>query len=239
MKAVILAGGLGERIRERYPDTIKSLIKFRDKPFIYYQIDLLIKNGFKQIVVCSGYGHKELTEYLDTENFSAEIFVSDDGDKPLGTGGAIKKALNHLGPEFMVIYGDSYLDFDYKRSMDKFLFSSKLALMTIYRNNNRFDKSNIWYKNNKIFDYSKQNPNRKYKYIDYGVSFFRAGCFFATPIDAFDLSSLYEYLIYKDMLDSDIIKERFYEIGSLSGIDEFDRYIRRLYSCDNRKGEKK
>src|SRR5512135_508773 len=154
MKAVILAGGLGERIKAKYPDTIKSLILFHGKPFIYYQLKLLKRNGFNDIIICSGYGAEQLAAYLVTNDFDMHIKFSHDGDTPLGTGGAIKKALPNLGSEFMVLYGDSYLDFNYKNTMNKFLLSPRLALMTIYRNENRFDKSNIRYSNYRIISYN-------------------------------------------------------------------------------------
>jgi len=229
MKAVILAGGLGERISSIYPDTIKSLIEFNGKPFIEYQLGLLRKNNFKEIVICAGYGAEKLENYFDNNRFDdIDIKLIKDGDKQLGTGGAIKNALPFLGSNFMVIYGDSYLDFSYKNAIHKFLLSGKLALMTIYHNENKYDRSNIRYSRDRIASYNKINPDKRYKYIDYGANFFSANCFIDTP-NIFDLSFLQRELINKKMMACEIVTDRFYEIGSEKGIDEFKRLARSLH----------
>jgi NDP-sugar pyrophosphorylase family protein len=225
MRAVILAGGLGERISSKYPDTIKSLIEFNNKPFIYYQLELLKRNGFNEVVICSGHGASELVKYLSKHDFNMKITLSNDGDKLLGTGGAIKKALPYLNSEFMVMYGDSYLDFNYKQTINKFVLGKKLALMSIFKNEGKYDKSNVRYNNGKILEFNKEKFNdKRFKYIDYGANFFKADAFRYTP-EIFDLSMLQTTLLYRNELDCDVIKERFYEIGSLTGIEEFRKFI--------------
>lgn len=228
MKAVILCGGLGERIREFYPDTVKSLIKFNEKPFIHYQIELLIKNGFRDVAICEGYGGEQLDRYFTLNRYNINISLFKDGDELLGTGGAIRNILRFLTPEFMVIYGDSYLDFDYQKSAKKFIESDKLGLMTIYLNNNKYDKSNVRYnpQAKRILSYRKNKRTENgYRYIDYGAGFFRRDAFLNMP-HKFDLAYLYEDLLIRNELDSDLIENRFYEIGSIKGIKEFDEYIR-------------
>lgn len=224
MNVAILAGGLGERILSKYPDTIKSLIEFNKKPFIYYQLKLLERNGFTYVIICAGYGATELVNYLSNHRFNMDITLSYDGEKQLGTGGAIKKALPYLGAEFMVVYGDSYLDFNYKSSVSKFVLGKKLGLMTIFKNEDKYDKSNVRYSNGKIIEFNKEKYDKRFKYIDYGANFFKAGAFKYTP-DAFDLSILQTGLLYRKELDCDVIKERFYEVGSIAGIEEFRKFI--------------
>jgi NDP-sugar pyrophosphorylase family protein len=225
MKAVILAGGLGERIRSKYPDTIKSLIEFNKKPFIYYQLELLKRNGFKDVVICAGYGATDLVRYLSQHDFNMNIVMSHDGKELLGTGGAIKKALPHLNGEFMVLYGDSYLDFNYKQTINKFILGKKLGLMTIFKNEGKYDKSNVRYSNGKLIEFDKEKfSDKRFKYIDYGANFFKSDAFKFTQ-EKFDLSVLQTTLLYRKELDCDVIKERFYEIGSLEGIEEFRKFI--------------
>lgn len=230
MQVVILAGGLGTRIKEYYPDTIKSLIKFDGIPFIEYQLDILRKNKLTDIVICAGFGAEALEEELylfeDKEYFNIQI--SHDGASPLGTGGAIKKALPLLKENFMVLYGDSYLDFNYKRTIDKFLSSNMLSLMTIFENNGQYDKSNVAYDGHKIIVYNKTVNNPfYYRYVDYGANFFRKKAFEENVPFRFDLSLLQQILIQKGEMGVDVIKERFYEIGSIEGINDFKNMIER------------
>lgn len=229
MKAAILAGGLGERISDIYPDTIKSLIEFNNKPFIQYQLELLKRNNFKEVVICVGHGADKLINYFNNNTFDDMVIkLVNDGDALLGTGGAIKHAIPFLNSNFMVIYGDSYLDFSYKNAVHKFLLSGKSGLMTIYHNEDKYDKSNIRYSRDRIVSYNKINPDKRYKYIDYGANFFTASCFSNTP-DIFDLSYLQRELIDRKMMACDVVTDRFYEIGSKKGIEEFKQIVRRIY----------
>lgn len=227
MKIAILAGGLGERTRELYPNTIKSLIEFNGKPFIYYQLGLLKRNNLKDVVICTGHGSEKLEEYFNKTKFEGmTIKLVKDGETPLGTGGAIKKAIRYLNSSFMVIYGDSYLDFNYKDAIFKFALAKKPALITIYNNNNHYDKSNIRYSGGEIISYNKINPDKRYKYIDYGASIFDATVFTNTP-ERFDLSDLQKKLVDKKMVSCEVVSSRFYEIGSPEGIKEFKEFVRR------------
>ena len=64
MKVAILCGGLGTRIQGIYPNTIKSLINFNNIPFIYHQLALLKRNGLTDVILCTGYGSKELKQAI-------------------------------------------------------------------------------------------------------------------------------------------------------------------------------
>ena len=225
-KAVILAGGVGTRIRAYYPNTIKSLIEFGGKPFIYYQLQLLKKNHFPNVVICAGYGAEELEKYISSVKWGMDIRISKDGDIPLGTGGAIKKAVPLLGYDFLVLYGDSYLDFDYQKAKRKYLDSRKPAMLTIYHNKNQFDKSNIEYDGKTILSFDKENPSPNAEYIDYGAGFYHASLFRGIPEETFDLSVIQKKLIeYYKLVEVLEIKDRFYEIGSLQGIADFQKMM--------------
>lgn len=231
MRVAILAGGLGTRIQKEYPDTIKSLIEFGGVPFIFYQLHLLKQKDLTDIIICTGHGSEMLEEEIKRwkpflwEYWKMKLSISNDGVKPLGTGGAIKKALPLLGNRFMVLYGDSYLDFDYGKTINQFIESGMDSLMTIYQNNNKFDKSNVAFDGKRIVLYNKKVDNPEYyRYIDYGANFFMRRAFNNTPI-RFDLSWLQEKLIEERRMACDVIKERFYEIGSIEGIKEFRKMI--------------
>ena len=146
-----------------------------------------------------------------------KITFSYDGVIPVGTGGAVKNALKYLTKFFFVMYGDSYLDINYLNVLNFFNENSneKDGLMTIYKNNKRYDTSNVIFEGNKIMNY-----------IDYGLGIFRKEFFDKYNEDkAFDLSIIYEDLSAKSRLLGYESYTRFYEIGSLNGIKDFTNYI--------------
>jgi len=112
MKAVILAGGLGTRLRSIVHDRPKAMAEFNARPFLEYQLLMLKKNEVTNIVLCVGYKFQLIRDYFqqgDRLGLSIEYAVE---DKPLGTAGAIKNAERFLDSPFLVFNGDSFLDID-------------------------------------------------------------------------------------------------------------------------------
>jgi NDP-sugar pyrophosphorylase family protein len=122
----------------------------------------------------------------------------------------------------MTIYGDSYCPTDYRGIYSAYLSSGKDALMTVFRNENRWDKSNVDYRDGSIVRYDKKNPDEAMTYIDYGVNVFTETVFAVMPEnEAFDLAVIQTDLARKGNLAGIEVSERFFEVGSMSGIDEF------------------
>jgi NDP-sugar pyrophosphorylase family protein len=158
-----------------------------------------------------------------------KIQYSMDGDFQLGTGGAIQKAIPILGDEFGVIYGDSYLPINYVEVEQHFLTSQAHALMTVYKNQNQLDKSNVEFVDGRLLDYEKGSTNMDMHHIDYGITFFRKVAFEPwADQSTFDLSKVCSGLAKDKQIDGFEVFERFYEIGSLSGIQEFTEYLRKV-----------
>ena len=112
---VILAGGLGTRLGSLTENTPKCLLKVNQKPFIELQLELLREAGYSNVFLCLSHHAEKVVAHLGNgKRFDIDIEYSFDGSSQLGTGGAIRKVLPKLGPEFAVIYGDSYLPIDYK-----------------------------------------------------------------------------------------------------------------------------
>lgn len=227
-EVVIIAGGLATRLGTLSQDTPKSLIDINGKPFIYYQLKLLEKNNIDHVVLCLGHLGEQVEEYVRQNDFKLNIGFSYDGNENLGTGGCIKKALSLLSDRFMVIYGDSYLDFDYAKLFDKFEKYNNPSIMSIYKNDNKIDKSNVRVKRYNFYYNKLANDDRRYEYIDYGANMFTKKCFIdeAYDFDKFELFHLQGSLQDKKQLDFYLVKNRFYEIGSIDGIEEFRMYIK-------------
>jgi NDP-sugar pyrophosphorylase family protein len=230
IKFVILAGGLATRLRPLSNTIPKSLIQIAGFPFIYWQLKNLKANGVSEVVICIGHLGNKIKEAVDKINvFGIKIEYSEDGELLLGTGGALKNALPLLGENFCVIYGDSYLPFDYQSAINTFFNSKKKALMTIYKNKNLWDRSNVQYDGFKIIEYNKLKTNLDMEFIDYGMGVISSCCFDEFVSGAcFDLAHIYNILSVEDELAAYVVYNRFYEIGTIAGIEDFERYIKEV-----------
>jgi MurNAc alpha-1-phosphate uridylyltransferase len=225
----ILAGGYATRLGSLTKDLPKCLIEINGRPFIEWQLDLLIKNGFLDFVFCLSYKSDMVQEYLgDGSSRGVKIQYSLDGETQLGTGGAIQKALPTLGEAFAVLYGDSYLPINYLAVEQEFLNSDNQALMTVYENKNQFDLSNVEFVAGNLINYQKGSSDKKMQHIDYGLTYFRSSTFLScSNQSAFDLSEVCHDLATHGHMGGFEVFERFYEIGSVHGIHELSEYLRK------------
>lgn len=229
LRLAILAGGLATRIRpltEKFP---KALIEINGEPFISHQLKLLRGAGITEVVICAWYREDLIRDFVgDGSAFDMAVKISSDGEIPLGTGGAIKKALPLLGDSFFVLYGDSYLPCDYRAIETAFINSQKNGLMTVYKNSDLGDLSNVEFSQGQIKVYDKKNRTPQMAYIDYGLGLFKAGVFDQYPaVKAFDLAGVYQDLLADGQLAGFEVPERFYEIGSFQGIEDLSEYLRK------------
>jgi len=229
LPVAILAGGLATRLRPITEKVPKLLLEVAGEPFFSHQIRLLKKAGLTRLVLCLGYlGEKVVESYGNGSKWGVSIDYSFDGQKLLGTGGALIQALPKLGESFYVLYGDSYLPIDYLGVGDFFLRSSKLGLMTVFENQERYDSSNVCFEDGEIKIYSKKEKIPSMRHIDYGLGAFRAVAFDSFPRNVMvDLSLIQQTLIARHQLAGYEIKQRFYEIGSHAGLRELDQLLRR------------
>jgi NDP-sugar pyrophosphorylase family protein len=236
--AAILAGGLATRLGSLTEKIPKALIEIHHEPFLAHQLRLLRDGGIKKVVICVWYRGELIREFAgDGHRFGLEITYSFDGERALGTGGALRKALPLLGSAFFVLYGDSYLPCDYGSIEAAFLTSGKDALMTVYHNLDQGDRSNVQYSGGNILAYDKQHPTAAMEHIDYGLGVFRAHALESyVPGQPLDLADVYQRLLTAGHLGGYEVPERFFEIGSLQGIQELERYLEKKGNL-HRKGD--
>lgn len=226
----VLAGGLATRLGDLTRAVPKSMLVVAGKPFIVHQLALFRRQGIRRVTLCVGHLSAQLYDFVgDGARFGLEVTYSADGPALLGTGGAIRKALAFLGPEFLVTYGDSYLDIDYRAVVRAFQRSGKRGLMTVMHNDGRWDTSNVEFDNGHIVAYSKRNITARMHHIDYGLAMLKAEALTGFPADhPFDLADAYGALVSGQAMDGYLVTKRFYEIGSHVGLKETDAYLRRL-----------
>lgn len=234
LPVALLAGGLATRLRPITEKVPKLLVEVAGEPFFSHQIRLLKKAGLTRIVLCVGYlGEKIVELYGDGSKWGIEIDYSFDGPKLLGTGGALIQALPKLGEAFYVLYGDSYLPIDYLACGDAFLRSGRLGLMTVYENHERYDASNVWFEDGEIKIYDKKSKIPQMHHIDYGLGLLRAGAFNGWPRnEVVDLADVYKKLVLERQLAGLEIEQRFYEIGSHSGLQELHELLLQAGTSD-------
>lgn len=227
MQIVILSGGLAKRLRPISKTTPKALIEINGVPFIEYQFRYLEKQGITKVVLCLGYLGDKIKNYLSQNKYSFDIEYSYDGSSLLGTGGAIKNAIKHIDNVFFVMYGDSFLPIDFKPVYQKFIINNHSALMTIINNHNKWDKSNVIFRNNIIKLYDKFENHEDMDYIDYGLSIFKKEVFLNILEKKFDLANIFNSLSISNDLDSYCVNERFFEIGTNQGILDFEEFLKK------------
>ncbi|HEY1660509.1 MAG TPA: nucleotidyltransferase family protein [Candidatus Sulfotelmatobacter sp.] len=224
LPVAILAGGLATRLGPLTEKNPKSLIPIAGEPFIAHQLRLLKRNRIQDVILCVGYLGEMIESVLgDGHAFGMKIEYSYDGDKLLGTAGAIRQALPKLGDSFFVLYGDSYLPCDYAAIEQEFSRSGKPGLMTVFRNQGQWDTSNVEFEGGQILAYSKQDRTPRMRYIDYGLGLFNRTVFDETGLS--DLAEVYSGLLRENQLSAFEVRQRFYEIGSIAGIQELESLL--------------
>ncbi len=223
----ILAGGLATRLLPLSETIPKALVEIHGEPFLGHQLRLLSASGVERAVLCVGYRGDQIRDYAgDGRAFGLQVEYSFDGPTLLGTAGALRRALPLLGDRFLVVYGDSYLPCDYRAVQQAFPDSRKAALMTVHRNEGRWDSSNVEFSEGRILAYDKANQTAAMHHIDYGL-----GVFCRQPFDALpegepaDLATVYRDLLRRGELAAYEVPTRFYEIGSPEGIRELEEFL--------------
>jgi NDP-sugar pyrophosphorylase family protein len=228
IEVLVLAGGLATRLRPYTNSIPKSLIDVAGRPFIYHQLDFLLGQGVKRVIFCLGYFGDMIESQIGSKyKGQVDIVYSFDGAQLLGTGGAIENSLDLIsGQCFFVTYGDSYL----LQPLEDVYFSFREkqcdALLTVYKNNNKWDVSNCIFDGENVSLYDKRNYSSEMQYIDYGLSLFNRKIFEACSFNApYDLGDVFNFLSTSGRLSGFEAKSRFYEMGSVAGLLEMSDYF--------------
>jgi NDP-sugar pyrophosphorylase family protein len=208
----------------------KSMLEVADEPFIAHQLRLFKRQGLARVVLCLGHLGGMVQDFVgDGSAFGLSVSSSFDGERLLGTAGALKKAAPLLGDVFWVAYGDAYLDVDLEPIWASFQSDDRPALMTVFRNEDRWDKSNVLFRDGRIVSYDKNATGPAMKHIDFGLIMLRKQVLDDVPVDeSADLGDVLSKLVSRGVVAGYEVGERFYEIGSRDGLRETDQKIRQL-----------
>ena len=231
MQILFLCGGHGSRLKEINKDLPKGLLPFNEKPFFDYIINSIWKFKPTSFHFCLGYKSQFYLEYL--KNLKEKINISfciEDEDNLLGTGGAIKNSIKFLEEDFIVQYGDTILDFDYKKFFNYHLKNQQKISMTVIHHEKSKEKPNLFCQkslSNKklICIYDKFNPLKNANYIDYGAMAFKKEVFENEKKNKFDLSELQNFLTLKYNAAFYEVNKPYIEIGNPTS---FNRALKNL-----------
>lgn len=228
LPVAILAGGLATRLDPLTRSVPKSLLDVAGQPFILHQLRLLRAAGIRRVILCVGHLGEQVQQLVgDGSQLGLQVEYAFDGPALRGTGGALKNALPVIASTaFFVLYGDSYLPCDYSAVAACFQSQAAQGLMTVYRNDGKWDRSNVEFAGGKIIAYDKNHQTPAMQYIDYGLGVLRSSALSNVPQSGpYDLASVYQDLLARGELHGFETHERFYEIGSESGLLELANYL--------------
>jgi NDP-sugar pyrophosphorylase family protein len=222
----ILAGGLGTRLGARVSDTPKPLVDVAGEPFLFHQLRLLARYGLQRVVLCVGYLGEMIERRVGRDRFGIAIQYSHDAPGLDGTLGAVRRAAPLLGERFLVLYGDTYLRIDYAEFTQGWRRSGLPAAMAVFRNDDRWDVSNVRYSEGRVVEYDKAAPTPGMRWIDYGLGGLESWVLDLAPASVRELPELHHRLAKQGYLYGFEATERFYEIGSAPALAETEAFLR-------------
>jgi D-glycero-alpha-D-manno-heptose 1-phosphate guanylyltransferase len=186
MEAIVLAGGLGTRLRSVVQNVPKPMADINGKPFLEYLLEYLYKNQIKKIILSVGYKWQIIKDYFGKSYKDMEIIYSIE-DEPLGTGGAVKKALSFVeNDEFFLLNGDTFFNIKLNH-LDEFMKKNNSHIVISLKQMKNFDRYGVIEtdKNGKVTAF-KEKEYKKEGNINGGI-----------------------YLIKKNIFDNFILPKKF------------------------------
>jgi NDP-sugar pyrophosphorylase family protein len=234
LQCLILAGGLGTRMRPRTETMPKCLLPVLGVPFTDWQLRLIASRGIERVVFSVGYRGCMVREHVgDGSRFGLRVAWVDEGSRLRGTGGALRFALDHgaLDDAFFVLNGDSYLPIDMGAAERAWRAAGTPALMTVMRNRGRWDSSNAIYASGRVVLYDKSRPAERrdaMEWIDFGLSVLTREVVAERipPGAVTDMADLMRALSMEGALAGHEVTQRFYEAGSPAGVRDLEAYLR-------------
>ncbi len=229
---VVLAGGMGTRMQPSVPNVPKSLIPVRGRPFIEWQLEWLVAQGVRDVILGIGHLGGDIRRHVGNgESFGLQAAYVDEGDSLKGTAGALRLAVDELGiaTPFYVLYGDSLLDVSIADVTSTYQEVGLPALMTVFRNERRWEESNAVFDGRLVTRYEKRlaTPPSDMVYVDYGFLIIDSPVIdeFVPAGEVADLADVLGRLSTSGRLAGFEASRRFFEIGSPEGLVALEEYL--------------
>ncbi len=236
LQCVILAGGRGTRMQPLTDTIPKAMIPVLGAPFAGWQLSWLASHGVKRATLSIGYRGAMIRDYVGNgSRWSLAVDYVDEGEDLRGTGGALRLAFDHgvLEESFFLLYGDVFLPVDMRAVEASWNGVSQPAMMTVMRNANQWDLSNVIFRDGRVELYDKSRPADRVAemgWIDYGLSVLTRDLIedrLQRGVAA-DIADLLHDVSVRGELAGLEVDQRFYEVGSAAGLDDLEEYLRGL-----------
>lgn len=228
MQAVILAGGLGTRLRPITNSIPKVMVKVNGKPFLQHQIEYLKEFGVDNLLILAAYLGDKIQDYFgDGSTFGLRVEYSFEKE-PMGTGGAIKNAKGKLEDSFMLLNGDTLLQINYKALIDYFLSENVIGLVVTYTNRSATFQNNVAVDfKNVVTNYNKKDPTGMTQ-VDAGVYVFKRDTTDLIPegrVCSLE-EEIFPMLITRRELIAYPNDQCFYDMGSFEGLEALAKVLK-------------
>lgn len=228
MKALILCGGFGTRLKEVIHDRPKVMAPVGRRPFLAYVVENLRKNGVSELVISIGYLGDYIRDYFKNgEEFGLKINYSEER-RPLGTGGAVKMSEKFFEEPFVVVNGDTYLDTNLQQIYDFHLKNKAKITIAVVRKKIKEETDQILIgKEGRVKGFAKEVSRERTGYVNAGVYVFSPG---ATNIiknkTRFSLEKdLFPKMVLSGNLRVFAIKDDFIDVGTRESYQESQRTL--------------
>ncbi len=234
MQCVILAGGIGSRMWPETRTVPKTLLPVRGRPFAAWQLEWLARSGIESVVYCVGYLADDVKQFVgDGSAWGLSASYVDEGTRLRGTAGALRMALDAdaLDDDFLVLYGDSWLQVDPATVLRSARERPEPALMTVFLNDGLWDASNVIFDGARVVRYAKglsgEDKPEDMRWIDYGLMALRREVIEkrVPQGEVADLAPILTELSEEHALAGFAVRDRFYEIGSVEGRAELEAFL--------------
>ncbi len=227
MQVVILAGGRGTRLGRLTDTGPKPMVSILEKPFLYYELQMLKSQGYRDILILTGYLGKQIEEYFkDGAGLDLHIAYSHE-ETPLGTGGALKLAENKISGNFILMNGDTLFPFELHELVDFFYRQDKSGAIAVSKDPSCRPAFNITINEDRLVEtYHKKLPSSGAQYASGGVGVFKHDLLQTIPAGrpCSLEEDIYDVLIRNHDLAAYVAQGPFYDIGTperLKKIEEF------------------
>ncbi len=234
MEVVILAGGLGTRLKPLTLSTPKPMVSILGKPYLHYQLEYLKRQGIREALLLVGYLGEQIRDYFGSGNKVGMRLKYSEEKELLGTAGAIKLAEGKIHEDFIVIYGDSFLPLDYGDFESAFNRSGTEGMIAVYEDpsgSTDVKKNVALSANGLVSHYEKGGASEALNYVEAGVMAFRRDVLRRIPprgIVSIE-KDIYPELIREGKLSGYITKTRFFDIGTRERVKELEAWLRNDY----------
>jgi NDP-sugar pyrophosphorylase family protein len=226
---VVLAGGLGTRLAPVTGDAApKALVAVAGRPFVDWKLDELRAAGATDVLVLTGHHGDAVAAHVGNGTpFGLRARCRRDATGPVGTGGAVRDALDELPPQFWVTYGDSLMTVDLAAGERRLAATSGTALMTVWHNHDELGPSNALVRGDHVVAFAKDPPPPGAEHIDYGMLLLGRNAFSGAPASPFDLAVVLGGLADRGELVAFGVDEPFHDVNDPEALRATETFLLR------------